>query len=165
MPEPQPCQVQATSVTYTIAHGNAGSLTHWVRPGIEPASSWILVGFITTEPWGELQEKRVYWEKRCLWCSVMTSWWSQRAQVWGCVFLQHRERGEGSIPGPGTSTCCGHGQDKTKQNTYHCYIRKAVNKRINPMSYYKEKRFFSFSFHLYEMMGVCEPYCSNYFMT
>ena len=32
---------------YTIAHG---SLTHRVRPGMEPASSWILVGFITTEP-------------------------------------------------------------------------------------------------------------------
>ena len=31
----------------TIAHVNAGSLTHWVRPGIEPAFSWIIVGFIT----------------------------------------------------------------------------------------------------------------------
>ena len=29
-------------MTYTTAHGNAGSLTHGVRPGIEPASSWIL---------------------------------------------------------------------------------------------------------------------------
>ena len=26
------------------------SLTHWVRLGIEPTSSWILVGFITFEP-------------------------------------------------------------------------------------------------------------------
>ena len=35
----------------TTAHGNAGSLTHWARPGIEPTSSWILVRFIsTTEP-------------------------------------------------------------------------------------------------------------------
>ena len=33
---------------------NAGSLTHWVRPGIKPASSWILVGFITTETRWEL---------------------------------------------------------------------------------------------------------------
>ena len=41
-------------VTYTTAHGNARSLTHWVRPGIKPASSWILVGFVTTEPWREL---------------------------------------------------------------------------------------------------------------
>ena len=27
-------------------HGNAGSLTHWVRPGSKPTSSWILVGFV-----------------------------------------------------------------------------------------------------------------------
>ena len=38
------------SATYTTAHSNAGSLTHWVRPGIEPVSSWILVRFFTTEP-------------------------------------------------------------------------------------------------------------------
>ena len=36
------------------AHCNAGSLINWVRPGIEPSSSWILVGFITTEPQWEL---------------------------------------------------------------------------------------------------------------
>ena len=28
------------------AHSNARSLTHWMRPGIEPTSSWILVRFI-----------------------------------------------------------------------------------------------------------------------
>ena len=33
---------------------NAESLTHWARLGIEPMSSWILVGFITAEPWREL---------------------------------------------------------------------------------------------------------------
>ena len=30
--------------------GNSGCLTHWVRPGIEPMSSWMLVGFINAEP-------------------------------------------------------------------------------------------------------------------
>ena len=40
--------------TYTIAHDNAGSPTHWARPGIEPASSWILFGFISVVPQGEL---------------------------------------------------------------------------------------------------------------
>ena len=35
------------SAAYTTAHGKAGSLTHWVRPGIKPMSSWILVRFIT----------------------------------------------------------------------------------------------------------------------
>ena len=37
--------IGAASVTYTTAHGNARSLTHWARPGIKPASSWILVRF------------------------------------------------------------------------------------------------------------------------
>ena len=41
---------RAASATYTAAHGNTGSLIHWVRPGIKPTSSWVLVGFITTEP-------------------------------------------------------------------------------------------------------------------
>ena len=39
---------------YTTAHGNTRSLTHWARPEIEPSSSWILVRFVTTEPWQEL---------------------------------------------------------------------------------------------------------------
>ena len=42
---PQQCRIQASSATYTRAHSNAGSLTHWMKPGIEPTSSWILDGF------------------------------------------------------------------------------------------------------------------------
>ena len=38
----------------STAHGNTGSSTHWVRPWIEPASSWILVGFVPTAPQWEL---------------------------------------------------------------------------------------------------------------
>ena len=49
-PEPQQCQIWATSATYTTAHCNAGSLTHWVRPEIQPMSSWLLVRFVTPEP-------------------------------------------------------------------------------------------------------------------
>ena len=45
--QPQQHKIQATSMTYTTAHDNAGSLSHWAKPGIEPASSWILAGFIT----------------------------------------------------------------------------------------------------------------------
>ena len=43
------------SVTYTTAHSNTGSLTHWTRPGIEPATLWFLVGFISTAPHQEQQ--------------------------------------------------------------------------------------------------------------
>ena len=41
------CQILAVSVTYTIAHSNTRSLTHWVRPGIESASPWLIMRFIT----------------------------------------------------------------------------------------------------------------------
>ena len=47
---------QDVSANYTATHGNTVSLTHWSRPGIEPTSSWILVGFVTTEPQWELQK-------------------------------------------------------------------------------------------------------------
>ena len=36
------------------SHSNAGSLTHWMRPGIERASSWMLVWFVSTGPRREL---------------------------------------------------------------------------------------------------------------
>ena len=39
---------------YTTGHGNTGALTHGVRPGIEPASWWILVRFLTSGPQREL---------------------------------------------------------------------------------------------------------------
>ena len=38
--------IWATSATYTTAHDNAESLTCWAKPGIEPASSCMLVGFV-----------------------------------------------------------------------------------------------------------------------
>ena len=44
------------SLTYTTAHGNARSLTHWVRPGIEPTSAWTWVRFVTAE----LQQEFLY---------------------------------------------------------------------------------------------------------
>ena len=41
-PQLQKHQIQAASANYTTAHGNARSLTHWVRPGIKSAThgSW-----------------------------------------------------------------------------------------------------------------------------
>ena len=48
------------SATYTVAHSKAGSLTHWVGPGIKPESSWILVGSLTTEPQQELQKFLIF---------------------------------------------------------------------------------------------------------
>ena len=47
MSQPWSHQIWAASGTYTTACGNTGSFTHCVRPGIKPASSWILVRFLT----------------------------------------------------------------------------------------------------------------------
>ena len=47
-------RIPAASATYTTAQGYTGSLIHWARPGIEPTSSWILVGFVSAEPQREL---------------------------------------------------------------------------------------------------------------
>ena len=47
-------KIRAASARFTTAHSNARFLTHWVGPGLEPASSRILVWFITAEPQQEL---------------------------------------------------------------------------------------------------------------
>ena len=61
LPEPQQCRIQVES-TYS----NAGSLTHWTKPGIESTSSWLLVGVVSAEPRWELQSHRL--KKLCsLW--------------------------------------------------------------------------------------------------
>ena len=54
MPQLQQCRIQATASTYTIAHSSVGSPTHWVRPGMEPASSWIQIWFVSDEPQQQL---------------------------------------------------------------------------------------------------------------
>jgi len=56
MPQPQKHGIWAASVTYITADGNTESPTHWVRPGIKPASSCILVGFVSSETQHELQD-------------------------------------------------------------------------------------------------------------
>ena len=53
-PQPEQREIRAMSTHHTTAQGNAGSLTHWMRPGIKPASSWMLVRFIFSEPGQEL---------------------------------------------------------------------------------------------------------------
>ena len=52
----QQLRIQAASATYITAHGNAGFLTPWARPGIRPKTSWFLVGVVIhgAEPRWEL---------------------------------------------------------------------------------------------------------------
>ena len=55
-PPPQPQQHWTWATSATTACEKARFLTHWARPGIEPTSSWTLVGFITSAPQQEHQE-------------------------------------------------------------------------------------------------------------
>ena len=41
-------RVGAVAASLHLSHSNTRSLTHWATLGIEPASLWILVGFIST---------------------------------------------------------------------------------------------------------------------
>ena len=47
-------QIRATVAGLHHSHSNIRFVTSWVRPGIEPTSSWIPVGFVSTEPQQEL---------------------------------------------------------------------------------------------------------------
>ena len=83
MPEPQQRQIQAASATYTTAHGTTGSLTHWARPRIEPATLWFLVRFISAVPWQELRNSVLISQKTGL-CSfeMCNRWWPTT-----CIYL------------------------------------------------------------------------------
>ena len=63
-PEPQQQEIWAASATYTTAHGNASS-TPWTRPGIEPASSWMLVGF--TNHWATVGTPMFFFSNSFIW--------------------------------------------------------------------------------------------------
>ena len=54
-------QIKATVAGLHHIHGNAGSLTHWARQGMEPATSWFLVGFASAAPQGEFLVKFLYY--------------------------------------------------------------------------------------------------------
>ena len=56
--ESEPRGIRAVSATHSTALGNAGSSTHGARPGIERATSWFLVGFVSAAPRREVQRKR-----------------------------------------------------------------------------------------------------------
>ena len=48
-------KLELQQLAYITAHSNTRSLTHRVRPGVKPMSSWIIVGFITAKPQWELR--------------------------------------------------------------------------------------------------------------
>ena len=78
IPQPQQHQIQASSVMYSTDHANTRSLMHWARPGIKPASSCILVGFVSTVTQWELLHTQSctipYWR---ILVSLRTDQWFQ----------------------------------------------------------------------------------------
>ena len=73
MPQPQQFRIQAMSVTDTTAHSNVGSWTHWARPGIEPASLWILVRLVTAQPQQELPRRVFYNTVLTISCNLLNT--------------------------------------------------------------------------------------------
>ena len=83
MPEPQQLRIWAASATFTTAHGNAGFLTHWVRPGIKPATSWFLVRFVNHWAMMGTPGLRYFWLWNLSLSIVSWVWKIQRTQFLG----------------------------------------------------------------------------------
>ena len=60
--DPQLSRQPSAVLNHRKPPGNAGSFTHWARPGIEHATSWFLVRFVNhratmgTPPWVSLEQ-------------------------------------------------------------------------------------------------------------
>ena len=77
---PQQRQIRAASAIYITAHGNARSLTHRAMPGIEPATLWFLVGFISAVPQWELRLFIFWLLTSCMFCKFFS-------HSVGCLFI------------------------------------------------------------------------------
>ena len=76
--QPQQCKIQAASATYTTAHGNAGSLTHWARSGNQTCNlmvpSWIRFHLATMGTPNHLHFFTSMWPHTCIFkASIITS--------------------------------------------------------------------------------------------
>ena len=69
--------IGAAAARRHYSHSNAGSFTHWARPGVEPKSSWFLVGFASVTP----RRGRLFWIliANCCWAALAFLW------IWICV--------------------------------------------------------------------------------
>ena len=69
---------------YATVYINTRSLTCWARPGIKPASLWILVRFITTEPHQEFLTYRFF---RCCCLRMLNIYFLSKLQLYSTVLL------------------------------------------------------------------------------
>ena len=87
-PQPQQLGIWAMSATYTTAHSNAGSLTHWARPGIQPETSWFLVGFVNH--WAMMGTPGSCWNfKKKKWTYIKRTWPSVWPQYWKQTLMEY----------------------------------------------------------------------------
>ena len=101
---------------YTAAQGNARSLTHWVRPGIEPASSWIPVRFISAAPQWEFPKPQFWPTPQWQLCWILNP--LCQAGDWTCVpALQRCHRSHCTTPGTPWSTFKWPGDSLQKHST------------------------------------------------
>ena len=73
-PQPQQCGIWAMSQPTSWPKVMPDPLIYWARPGIEPTSSWILVGFATAEPQWELLSILILgdnWARTRTWGTLM----------------------------------------------------------------------------------------------
>ena len=92
MPQPQQVGIWASSATYTTAHGNPGSLTHWEKPGIEPLS-WCILGYrLRRKQFKSFRTPGGYW------ASTLDTKLSKTALV--CAHILRRRQG---LPGSASS--------------------------------------------------------------
>ena len=90
MPQPQQCQNRATSATYTIAHGNSGSLTHWATQGSNLQPHGSSLGSLTAEPGWELHKMLIAekWSRILFGLFCLVTWYSA-VMMNRCVYFKH----------------------------------------------------------------------------
>ena len=79
--------IGATAAGRCHNQSNAGSLTHWARLGIEPPSSWMLVGFIYAEPRWE-RPSRIFLKKTLGIWKVFPPWIMYIFQILACFLVE-----------------------------------------------------------------------------
>ena len=92
----------AAAVSLSHIHGNTGSLTHWARPGMECASSWILSDSLPLSHKGNSTTAILNRKKSLLWTSLrrrhLNKDW-KRAGGLALKILRER-RGKSQFKGP-----------------------------------------------------------------
>ena len=81
-------RIGAVATSLHHSHSNARSLSHWARPWIEPASSWMVVRFIFAELQWELQEP-LFLHRYIT--SFISEGLDRRVGWWDSVWLASRE--------------------------------------------------------------------------